>query len=207
MTIKHRAIKGSSIWPAEDVEHFYTRQEVKSKQQKVNDEARVYAAKLWKLLVDKMGVRLAKDTMYEIMGDKKPGPRRTDERKVLIDFIRRQIQSCDSNQSDEQIAKRILDSEPHYLHEKCTIDDLRDWFKIDNLPDWFKIDDIPDWSTIDVVTKKSMDLTLAKNPKARVWPVGKGLAALEKQVGRIRREMIEEGSLPKAYAPKPYHRD
>jgi hypothetical protein len=37
--------------------------------------------------------------------------------------------------------------------------------------------------------------------------IDKGLAALKKQVGRIRREMIEEGSLPKDYAPRPYCRD
>jgi hypothetical protein len=37
--------------------------------------------------------------------------------------------------------------------------------------------------------------------------IDKGLAALEKQVGRIRREMIEEGALPKEYAPRPYYRD
>jgi hypothetical protein len=37
--------------------------------------------------------------------------------------------------------------------------------------------------------------------------IGKGLPALEKQVERIRREMIEECSLPKEYAPRPYHRD
>ena len=209
MTIKRRVIKGSSIWPAEDIERFYTRQEVINK-------ARDHAAQLWKLLVEKLGIRLAKEIMHEIMGDKKPDPRRIDERKALIDFIRRNIQSSDSNQSNEQIAKRIFESEPHYLHnvrdEIFTIDELRDMIKgiFKNEQHYLHDDDLRDAlrdePTIDVVSKKSIETTLAKNPNAMGRSVGKGLAALEKQVGRIRREMVEEGSLPKAYAPKPYRR-
>ncbi len=185
MTIKRRVIKGSSIWSAEDVEHFYSRQEIIIK-------AKDHATKLWKLLVEKLGVRLAKDMMNEIMGDKKPGPRRTDEDEALIKFIRLHIQTCDSNQSDEQIAKSIFKRKPHYLREKFSIDDLRDELTMD---------------IVEVVSKKSVEMTVAKNPKAMAQPVGKGLAALEKQVGRIRREVLEEGSLPKAYAPRPYRRD
>lgn len=101
MTIKRPVIKGGSFWPGQDVERLYTRQEVISK-------AKAHAAQLWKLLVEKLGVRLAKDTMYEIMGDKKPGPRSTDEQRALTYFIRLRLQSSDSNLSDEQIAKRIL---------------------------------------------------------------------------------------------------
>ena len=51
-----------------------------------------------------------------------------------------------------------------------------------------------------------MEETLSKF-KAKKRRIRKGLAALKKQVGRIRREMIEEGLLPKDYAPKPYRRD
>jgi len=126
--------------------------------------------------------------MREIMGDKKLGPGRTDEDEALIKFIRLQIQSRDSNQSDEKIAKSISESEPYYLREKFTYDGS------------------PELITVDVVSKETMEMTLAKNPDALVHPVGKGLAALEKQVGRIRREMIEEGSLPKEYAPRRYSR-
>jgi len=203
MTIKRPVIKGGSIWSGQDVERLYTRQEVESK-------AKAHAAQLWKLLVEKLGARLAKDTLYEIMGDKKPGPRSTDEQRALTYFIRLKLQSSDSNLSDEQIAKRILKSEPHYLQSNpSTIDDLRDMakraFGIDLHDDDLR-DELRHQFAIDVVSRKFMEETLAKNPKARGRPVGKGLAALEKKVGRIRREMIEEGLLPKAYAPKPYHR-
>ena len=203
MTIKRRVIKGSSIWPDEDVMRFYSRQEVINK-------AKDHAVQLWKLLVEKLGARLAKKIMNEIMGDKKPGPRQTDEQKALNKFIRDRISASDSDQSDEQIAKRILAIEPQYLRRNpFTRDDLRDMtrraFGID-VPDDILRDELRDQSAIEVVSRKFMKMTLAEYPNSQGRPVGKGLAAFEKQVRRIRREMIEEGSLLQDYAPKPYHR-
>jgi hypothetical protein len=202
MTIKRRVIKGSSMWPSEDIVRFYSRQEVINK-------AKHHAAQLWKLLVEKLGARLAREIMHEIMGDKKPGPRQTDEQKALNKFIRDHISASDSDQSDEQIAKRILKGEPHYLQRNpFTIDDLRDMAKrigIDVHDDDLR-DELRDQSAVDVVSRKFMKMTLNEYPKSQGRRVGKGLAALEKQVGGIRRKMIEEGSLPKAYAPRPYRR-
>ncbi len=78
-------------------------------------------------------------------------------------------------------------------------------FGID-VPDDVLRDELRDQSAIEVVSRKFMKMTLAEYPKSQGRPVGKGLGALEKQVGRIRREMIEEGSLLEEYAPKPYRR-
>ena len=204
MTMKRRIIKGSSMWPREEIVRFYDRSVAKTK-------TKDYAARLWKALVQNVGTRQAKEIMHEVMGGKKPGPRQTPEQQALKGFIRNYIQTSDSNQSDEQIAKCILEAEPHYFQSNpFTIDELREMakraFGVDLSDDDLR-DELRDQSAIDVVSRKSAEMILNKDPKLQPRPIGKGLAALEKQVGRIRREMIEEGSLPKEYAPKPYRRD
>ena len=166
MTTKSRAqdSSNSKILSAGDLERFYERHELVSKN-------KVLATRLWKALVKNLGERQAKETMREIMGDKVPGPRRSDEDKVLIEFIRDYIRGCGPNLSDEKIAKRILES---------TLE-----LDVDT----------------SVASKKGVEI------QTRQMRIDKGLAALEKHVGRIRREMIEECSLPKEYAPRPYRRD
>jgi hypothetical protein len=47
---------------------------------------------------------------------------------------------------------------------------------------------------------------LALYPAVKHTPIKKGLAALKKQVERVRRRAIDDGVLPKEYAPRRYYR-
>jgi hypothetical protein len=149
------------------------------------------AHRLWKLLVAKVGQSKAKRVMLGVMGDKKPGPQNKPERR-----LNELIQGCISRyarESDEKIAKRILARKLHYVRyesggigimngDELTRDDIISW-EVDG--DEYTVDcvRIAEWNSI-----------------------GKSLISLKKRVQRIRRQMIEDGSLGKEYAPRRYYR-
>ena len=147
-------------------------------------ESTVFMSEMWKRSVKNVGKHQAKQIMREIMGDKKPGPSKADEDNALDDYIRAYISHCGSKQSDEKIAKRLLESKLYYVHWKSgSILVASDEFQTE------------------------MDSVLAEHPAAKRTPINTGLAALEKRVGRIRRQAIEDGLLGREFAPKIYRSD
>jgi hypothetical protein len=142
------------------------------------------AEKLWYLLVKKVGERKAKLIMRRVMGDGKLGRPKKPEERLLRSVIDRFIHT-NARESDEKIAKRILGVGLAYVWYRSGAIGINKDLKCDDIV-------IDDDGVPDTVVK--------------VKPINKQLSSLKKRVQRIRREMIEEGSLPKEYAPKPYHR-
>jgi hypothetical protein len=174
-----------SIFEDEDFQQQLSREVTRmAERQQVVRKSKLLASELWKRLVKNVGEHQAKETMRQIMGDNEPGPPRTHEDNALIDHICAYIHYCGPNLSDEKIAKRIFESKPYYVQ--------------------FGSGEI-------VVASKEFqveaDATLAEYPNAVCRPIGKGLVALKRQVGRVRRWAIEEGLLAKEYTPRPYRRD
>jgi hypothetical protein len=133
---------------------------------------------LWKKLVKAVGGRQAKQIMHFVMDEKKGG-RPGDPMLVLIYCY---IRACGPNESDEKIAKSIIKSKPYYV--KCESGECGV---------------VNDWMTEE---RHFGDETIVKRT-----PINKGLPAMKKHVGRVRRWLIEEEILPKEYAPRPYYRD
>jgi IS30 family transposase len=146
-------------------------------------ECTVFMREMWKRSVKKVGKYQAKEIMRQIMGEKKPGPSKADEDNALDHFICSYISHCGQKQSDEKIAKRLLKSKPYYVQwESGLILVASDEFQTE------------------------MDSILAKDPAAKRTPINIRLPALEKRVERCRRRALDDGVLPKEYAPKPYNR-
>jgi hypothetical protein len=143
------------------------------------------AEKLWTLLVEKVGARKAKLIMRRVMGDGKLGRPKKPEERLLNSVIERFIRT-NAGESDEKIAKRILERKLAYVSYRSGAVGIENDLKCDDVVT--DDDGVPD-----IVVK--------------VNPINKRLDGLNKRVQRIRREMIEDGSLPKEYAPRPYHRD
>jgi hypothetical protein len=143
-----------------------------------------FMREMWQRSVKAVGKYQAKEIMRQIMGEKKPGPSKADEDNALDHFICSYISHCGPKQSDEKIAKRLLKSKPYYVQwESGLILVASDEFQTE------------------------MDSILAKDPAAKRTPINIRLPALEKRVERCRRRAIDDGVLPKEYAPKQYCRD
>jgi hypothetical protein len=85
-------------------------------------------------------------------------------------------------ESDEKIAKRIVESRPYYV--RCASGQrgvVNDWMTEEHL--------------------------LGDETIVERTPIKKGLLAMKKHVERVRRWLIEEKILPEEYAPKQYYRD
>jgi hypothetical protein len=153
-------------------------------------EAEEYASKFWKLLVEKAGELKAKSIMLALMGDKKPGPKSPKER-LLNDIIRGCLHQ-NGGESDEKIAKRILARKPCWVRYQSGHWGIAYGYELSG-------DDLID---IDVHGDGEYVIDMIVEQK----PIEKGLKSLKKRLERIRRQMIEEGSLPKEYAPRPWYR-
>jgi hypothetical protein len=140
------------------------------------------AGELWKRLVARVGKPQAREIMRHVMGDRKPGPRRTDEDDALTVFIYGYIRRG-PDQTDGRIAKHIFDSNPCYLQYES--------------------------GAAAVVNNEITEtyMCLSDDPIVGRKPIKKSLAAIKKQVERMRRWTIEEDILPKEYAPRTYYRD
>jgi hypothetical protein len=139
------------------------------------------ARELWKRLVNNVGQPDARKIMHHVMGDKKPGRRKTDENEALLYFIYSYIRR--TGLTDAKIARLISESNPrHVQYESGLIGVVND-----------------------EITETYMSLD--DDPIVDRWPITKGYSAIRKQAERIRRWTIEEGLLPTEYAPRPYHRD
>jgi hypothetical protein len=149
-----------------------------SEQRDVGLKALVLAGALWEKLAKAVGEREAKQIMHFVMGEKKKG-RRTDPMFYLI-YIYIRVWGLD--ESDEKIAKRIIESKPYYL--KCASGECGV---------------VNDWMTAERLLG---DETIVKRT-----PINKGLPAMKRHVARVRQWLIEETILPKEYAPRPYYRD
>ena len=115
--------------------------------------------------------------MHAVMDDKKTG--RLGNPMISIDLLLHSAWGLE--ESDEKIAKRIIESKPYYARcESGHVAVVNDWMTEERL---------------------LRDETIVKRT-----PINKGLPALKKQVGRVRRWLIEEKILPKEYAPKQYYR-
>lgn len=136
------------------------------------------ARRLWKLLVEKVGEPKAKHIMRSVMGEKKPGRPSTPQEFMLSIIVPAYIFES-AHESDEKIARRILESKQYYVRYRS--------------------------GRLGVVNGNDA-LARPNDPIVERRPIGKSLTALEKQVERFRRKMIEEGSLPKVYSPKTYYR-
>lgn len=147
-------------------------------------DVKIFMREMWKRSVKAVGKHQAKEIMREIMGDKEPGPRKTDEDNALDDFIRAYISHCGPKQGDEKIAKRLRKSKPYYVQwDSGAIVVASDEFETE------------------------INSALVEYPKAKRTPINKGLPALKKQVERVRRQAIEDGLLGREFAPKIYRRD
>jgi len=146
------------------------------------DDAELKALKLadrcWKQLVEAVGEPQAKQIMQFVMGEKKIG--RSGDRMIILIYC--YIRAWGLEESDEKIAKRIIESKPYYV--KCASGQ-------DGV--------VNDWMTEERLLG---DETIVKRT-----PIKKGLLAMKKHVERVRRWLIEEKILPKEYAPKQYYRD
>ena len=132
----------------------------------------------WKQLVEAVGEPQAKQIMQFVMGEKKIG--RSGDRMIILIYC--YIRARGLEESDEKIAKRIIESKPYYV--KCASGQCG----VAN-----------DWMTEE---RFLGDETIVKRT-----PIKKGLLAMKKHVERVRRWLIEEKILPKEYAPKQYYRD
>jgi hypothetical protein len=82
---------------------------------------------------------------------------------------------------DKQIASRIVNGDPYYLKYES--------------------------GQVLAYTTELNEVTLEDNPAVGRCKINKSLAALKKQVERVRRETLNDDLLPKEFAPKPYYRD
>lgn len=129
----------------------------------------------WKYLVETVGKPRAKQIMQFVMGEKKTG--RSGD--LMLPLISNYIHVWGLEESDEKIAKRIIESKPYYAKcakGHCVVVD--DWMTEERLSD---------------------ETIVARTP------INKRLPAMKKHVGRVRQWLIEEKILPKEYAPKPYY--
>ena len=69
---------------------------------------------LWKRLVGRVGKPQAREIMRDVMGDQKPGRRRTDKDEALFIFIYGYIRRG-FGQTDRKISEHIFESKPYYL--------------------------------------------------------------------------------------------
>ena len=116
------------------------------------------------------------------MSDKKPGRPKTDQDVALIMIMYAYIFHFGLGKSDGEIARHLFETSPHYLKLKSG-----------------------------AVIVANSDYTeefsrLADDPVVGRKPVVMSLAAIKKKVERLRRWSIEEGLLPRKYAPRPYYR-
>jgi hypothetical protein len=146
------------------------------------DDTELKALKLadtfWKQLVEAVGEPQAKQIMQFVMGEKKIG--RSGDRMIILIYC--YIRAWGLEESDEKIAKRIIESKPYYV--KCASG---------------QCGVVNDWMTEE---RFLGDETIVKRT-----PIKKGLLAMKKHVERVRRWLIEEKILPTEYAPKQYYRD
>jgi hypothetical protein len=141
-----------------------------------------YASALWKRLVENLGEPEAKRIMHHLMGGKKPGRPKTDQDVALIMIMYSYILHFGLRKSDGEIARHVFETGPHYL-------ELKSGAVIVSNSDY---------------TEEF--LRLADDPVVGRKPVVMSLAAIRKRVERLRRWSIEEGLLPRTYAPRPYYR-
>jgi hypothetical protein len=141
-----------------------------------------YASAFWKRLVENLGEPEAKRVMHHLMGDKKPGRPKTDQDVALIMIIYAYIRHFGLRKSDGEIARHVFETSPHYLELKS--------------------------GAVIVANSDYTEefLRLADDPVVGRKPVVMSLAAIKKRVERLRRWSIEEGLLPRTYAPRPYYR-
>jgi hypothetical protein len=141
-----------------------------------------YARAFWKQLVKNVGESEAKEIMRHLMGDKTPGRPKTDQDNALTLFIYAYIRHWGLNQSDGKIAIHIHESSPYYLQYKS--------------------------GAVAVANSDytEEDLSWPEDPIIGRTPIGMSLIAIKKRVERLRRWSIEEGLLPRTYAPRPYYR-
>jgi hypothetical protein len=138
-----------------------------------------FAVAFWKKLVNAVGERRAKHIMHSVMAKKKEG--RPGDTPLFV-LIYCYIRAWGQRESNEKIARRIFESKPYYVQcESGEVGVVNDWMTEERLL----------W-----------DETIVKRT-----PINKGLPALKKQVERVRQWAIEEGILPKVYAPRIYYRD
>jgi hypothetical protein len=142
-----------------------------------------FMREMWQRSIKAVGEHQAKEIMRQIMGEKEPGPSKTDEDNALEDFICGYISHCGPKQGDGKIAKRLLESKPYYVQ----------------------------WGPGAIVVtsdefQAEINSVLALYPAVKHTPIKKGLAALKKQVERVRQRAIDDGVLPKEYAPRRYYR-
>ena len=100
----------------------------------------------------------------------------------MLTLIYSYIRAWGLEESDEKIAKRIIESKPYYANcakGHCVV--VNDWMTEEHL--------LGD----EIIVKRT--------------PINKGLPAMKKHVERVRQWLIEEKILPKEYAPKQYYRD
>jgi hypothetical protein len=141
-------------------------------------EALGFADKFWKLLVKKVGNGQAKHIMDIVMRNKKDG-RPGD--LALWGSIFRYIYLWGQHESDEKIARRFLESKPYYVECESGLFGIANVSTTEECLFW--------------------DETIVRRT-----PINKGLQAIKRQVGRIRRWLIEAEILSKEYAPRPYYR-
>jgi hypothetical protein len=141
-------------------------------------EAVEFAFKFWKILVKKVGELKARDILRRLTSDKKMGRR---EEPGLAVLIYAHVRVRGLNDSAEQIAKRILKNKPYYV-----VFESGKYGLVDG----------------EFITEAK----LGGQTIIRKMPLKKELKALKKQVERIRRQMIEDGILPKVYSPRTYYR-
>jgi hypothetical protein len=149
-----------------------------SKSHDATREALKSAAELWKRLVKDVGERQAKDIMHSVMGNKKTGRRGG----LLMDTLILNSISMWPGESDEKIAKRIVESSPcRVRYESGAVSIWADWMS------------------------DARETTIARETIIKRTPIKMSLSAIKKQVGRIRRWAIAVGLLGEVYAHKRYY--
>jgi hypothetical protein len=139
------------------------------------------AVEFWESLVEAVGERRAKQIMKFVAGDKKSGPRERSEDYLMTLTIVLFIRFFGLFKSDEKLAKLILKSGPSFVRCKSG----RSFIVVDQIEE---------------------SLCRGETIVQRT-PINKSLPAMKKQVGRVRRLLIEDKLLPKEWAPKPYYRE
>jgi hypothetical protein len=134
------------------------------------------AEAFWKELVEAVGEFQAKQIMQSVMGEKKTG--RSGDPMTMLVYA--SISIWGLVESDEKIAKRIIESKPHYVESASG-----------------KSGVVNEWMTEESIVGDEIII--------KRTPINKSLPAMKKHVGRVRQWLIEEKILPKEYAPKPYY--
>lgn len=169
--------------PEKNSEEYSERLKSRSERADLWNKSEGYARRFYELLVTKVGEPKAKEIMRHVMGGKKPGPPMTDDDIALKMLIYTYLLHWGEDQTNAKIAKRIIESKPRYLELKSGAiifanNDFSETYM--SLPD---------------------------DPIVGSRPIDLKLAAIKKQVERIRRWTIKDGMLPEAYAPRQYRRD